>query len=306
MRVVRELSDLDIARGSSVTVGSFDGVHRGHQAIFENLIASASQKNLQSLIVTFDPHPRKVLSPDSGNLKLLTSLDEKLEIFQSIGVDIVVVIPFTREFSKLSYVTFVEDILVAKLKVGQMVIGHDHHFGRNREGGLRNLIDLGEKHGFGVEQVAPLTANGEIISSSLIRKYLEEGAVEQAGNFLGRPYSMAGKVTRGDGRGREIGYPTANIQPLDPDKVIPRRGVYAVDVDHGKERFKGMMNIGYRPTFNFDPLTLEVHIFNFSAQIYEEPLRVHFKKFIREEKKFGSVQELKAQLDQDKTNSENI
>lgn len=306
MRVVRNLSDIEIEGGSAVTVGSFDGVHRGHQAIFENLIAAASKKNLQSVIVTFDPHPRKVLSPDSQNLRLLTSLDEKIEIFQRVGVDTVLVIHFSREFSKLSYVEFVEDILVNKLKVREMVIGHDHHFGRNREGGLRNLIDLGEKHGFGVGQVAPLRANEQIISSSLIREYLEDGEVEQANAFLGRSYGIKGRVIKGDGRGKEIGYPTANIQPHDPDKVIPRRGVYAVEVDYGNDRFKGMMNIGYRPTFNFDPLTLEVHIFNFGVQIYGEVLSIYFKKFIRQEKKFNSVQQLKAQLDQDKKNCENI
>lgn len=306
MRVIRNLSDSNIKGGSAITVGSFDGVHLGHKAIFKYLIDRASDRNLQSIIVTFDPHPRKVLGSGNHELKLLTGLEEKIEQFEQIGVDQVQIIHFTKEFSKLSYIEFVEDILVSKLHVRDMVIGHDHHFGRDREGGLEKLIDLGKNHGFSVKQVPALTTNGQIISSSVIRRHLEEGNIEKANEYLGRFYSIKGKVTAGDGRGRRLGYPTANIQLHDPDKVIPKRGVYAVDVTYNDKVFKGMMNIGYRPTFDFDPLTLEIHIFNFNDEIYGESLTIHFKKYIREEKKFSSVEELKAQLREDKIKSESV
>lgn len=305
MKVLKELSG-GIDSGTAITVGSFDGVHLGHKAIFDKLIASASNDNLKSVIVTFDPHPRKVLGGANQNLKLLTTLDEKIPLFEQLGIDLIQIIRFTKEFSRLSYVEFVENILVGKLNVREMVIGHDHHFGRDREGGWDKLIELGNRHGFSVKQVDPLTTNGKIISSSVIREYLEEGAIEKANEFLGRNYSIRGRVVKGDGRGKEIGYPTANIRLDDPDKVVPKRGVYAVDVIYDNNAFKGMMNIGYRPTFNFDPLTLEVHIFNFSAYIYEKSLSVRFKKYIRDEKKFGSANELIAQLNQDKIETEKV
>ena len=249
---------------------------------------------------------RKVLGPPSNNLKLLTSLEEKIELFEQIGIDMVQIIPFTTEFSKLSYKEFVENILVAKLKVKEMVIGHDHHFGRNREGGIDKLKDLGKELGFSVQQVAPLTENGDVISSSLIRQLLEEGKIKNANEFLGRLYNIRGKVIEGDSRGKEIGFPTANIQPDDPDKVVPQKGVYAVEVIHKDKKYKGMMNIGNRPTFNFDPLTLEVHIFNFNVYIYGDILNISFKKYIREEKKFANMDELINQLQKDKIKCENV
>ena len=306
MKVVREISDIRIDTGSALTVGSFDGVHLGHKSIFENLIAISEKQNLESVIITFDPHPRKVLGTADKNFKLLTNLDEKIELFEQIGIDQIVIITFTKEFSKLSYRQFVENILVEKLNVREMVIGYDHHFGKDREGGIDKLIELGKIHGFSVKQISPSTTNSKTISSSLIRQLLEEGEIEKANEFLGRQYSIEGKVVKGDGRGREIGFPTANIQLEDEDKVIPKRGVYAVDVVYENKLFKGMMNIGNRPTFNFDPLTLEVHIFKFNVYIYDAFIKIRFKKYIREEKKFSNVNELKTQLIDDKNKSENV
>lgn len=306
MKVVRNFYDIRIDIGSVLTVGSFDGVHLGHKSIFENLIAISGKQNLESVIITFDPHPRKVLGIADKNFKLLTSLDEKIELFEQIGIDQIFIIPFTKEFSKLTYKQFVESILVEKLRVREMVIGHDHHFGKDREGRIDKLIDLGKTHGFSVKQISPFTTDSKIISSSLIRQLLEEGKIENANEFLGRQYSIKGKVVKGDGRGKGIGFPTANIQLEDEDKVVPKRGVYAVDVVHENEVFKGMMNIGNRPTFNFDPLTLEVHIFNFDVYIYGNLLKIRFKKYIREEKKFSNASELKNQLNDDKNKSENV
>lgn len=306
MRVLKHLPNNGLEFGTAITVGSFDGVHRGHKAIFDKLTTSASRDGLMSVVVTFDPHPRKVLGRAGQNLKLLTTLDEKITLFEKMGIDQLQIIYFTQEFSRLSYIEFVENILVDKLSVKEMVIGHDHHFGRDRQGGWEKLIELGERHGFSVKQVEPLTANGNIISSSVIRQLLEEGEIEKANEFLGRGYSIRGSVVKGDGRGRQIGYPTANIRLDDADKVVPKRGVYAVDVIYENKILKGMMNIGYRPTFNFDPLTLEVHIFNFNAYIYESSLEICFKKYIRDERKFDNADELMAQLDEDKIRSENV
>lgn len=306
MKVIRNLSDIDVYSGSALTVGSFDGIHLGHKAIFDKLIDIATKRDLKSVVVTFSPHPRKVLGPPSNNLKLLTSLEEKIELFEKIGIDQVQIIPFTKEFSKLSYREFVEKILVGRLMVKEMVIGHDHHFGRDREGGIDNLVNLGKELGFSVKQVSPLTENGKIISSSVIRQFLENGNIEKANEFLGRLYNLRGKVVKGDGRGREIGFPTANIQLDDPDKVVPKKGVYAVDVIHEGKVYKGMMNIGNRPTFNFDPLTLEVHIFNFNVYIYEKSLNIRFKKYVRDEKKFADKNELISQLQEDKIRCENV
>jgi riboflavin kinase/FMN adenylyltransferase len=306
MKVVREISDIRIDTGSALTVGSFDGVHLGHKSIFENLIAISEKQNLESVIITFDPHPRKVLGTADKNFKLLTSLDEKIELFEQIGIDQILIITFTKEFAKLSYRQFVENILVEKLNVREMVIGYDHHFGKDREGGMDKLIELGKIHGFSVKQISPFTTNGKTISSSLIRQLLEEGEIEKANEFLGRQYSIKGKVVKGVGRGREIGFPTANIQLENEDKVVPKRGVYAVDVVYENKLFKGMMNIGNRPTFNFDSLTLEVHIFKFTVYIYDAFIKICFKKYIREEKKFSNVNELKTQLIDDKNKSENV
>jgi riboflavin kinase/FMN adenylyltransferase len=306
MKVVREISDIRIDTGSALTVGSFDGVHLGHKSIFENLIAISEKQNLESVIITFDPHPRKVLGTADKNFKLLTSLDEKIELFEQIGIDQILIITFTKEFAKLSYRQFVENILVEKLNVREMVIGYDHHFGKDREGGMDKLIELGKIHGFSVKQISPFTTNGKTISSSLIRQLLEEGEIEKANEFLGRQYSIKGKVVKGVGRGREIGFPTANIQLENEDKVVPKRGVYAVDVVYENKLFKGMMNIGNRPTFNFDSLTLEVHIFKFAVYIYDAFIKICFKKYIREEKKFSNVNELKTQLIDDKNKSENV
>jgi len=298
--VLKDPDKISSYKNTAVTVGSFDGVHLGHQKIFSNLQESAVRHELKSTIVTFDPHPRKILNTSNFDLKLLTSLDEKLDVFEKNAIQQVVIIPFTQDFSRITYLDFVKNYLVEKLKVRLMVIGHDHHFGRDREGGINKLINLGTKYGFTVTEIPAYTINGETLSSTLIRNEIESGNVEKAANFLGRYYNISAKVIRGDGRGKNIGYPTANLEVVNSDKVVPKRGVYAVEVLLQGKEYKGMMNIGYRPTFNYDRLTLEVHIFNFNAEIYGQLLSIYFKKFIRDENKFPSVKELILQLDKDK------
>ncbi|RMF56513.1 MAG: bifunctional riboflavin kinase/FAD synthetase [Calditrichaeota bacterium] len=301
MRIIRDLTHLKPIAPGAVTVGTFDGVHLGHQSILQTLKELGKGCDCLTTIVTFEPHPRKVLGKNSGgSIELLTSINEKLALFRALEIDQVVMIRFTKEFASLSAETFVKEILLDRLAVKEMVIGYDHHFGRNREGTLEKLKELGNKWNFDVHQVPPLLIKGEVVSSSAIRKLLKEGDIEKANRFLGRQYCLVGKVVQGDGRGRKIGFPTANLQVVDPDKLIPARGVYAVDVWYKNQLYKGMMNIGVRPTFDHDPLTLEVHIFNFDNLLYGETLEVRFKKFIRSEQKFKNIEELKKQLEKDK------
>ncbi len=307
MKVFRNLAEIDIAEPTAVTVGTFDGLHLGHQKVLQALSRKAKEKGYLEVLVTFYPHPQLVVGPKHGKkIELLTTLEEKLEILEKLGVPAVLVIPFDREFARTPYREFVTRILREKLHVKAMVIGYDHAFGRNREGNPETLRKLGQELGFEVEVVEPYYLDGLAVSSTQIRRFLQKGQIEMANKMLGRPYSLRGKVVQGKGRGRELGFPTANIRLNHPDRLIPRPGVYAVDVRLRGERYRGMMNIGHRPTFNFDPLTLEIHIINFRGSIYGEELIVEFKKFIREERKFQSLAELKKQLLADKEICENI
>ncbi len=301
MKVFRGIDQIDIGGPTAVTVGTFDGVHRGHQQVLQELNHCPDEINCTTVLVTFHPHPKTVVGKKPGQkILLLTTLEEKLEILQHYGLDAVVVIPFTREFAKTGYRDFVRHILVEKLHVRKMVVGYDHTFGRNREGHPEQLKEIAATYGFSVTVLNPYSVSGKVDSSTLIRHHLQEGRIADANELLGHRYFLHGRVESGDQRGRDLGFPTANLQVDDPHKLIPKRGVYAVDVTVGTKRYPGMMNIGNRPTFNFDPLTLEVHIFKFSGSIYGENIKIDFKKFIREEKKFSDPQELKRQLEEDK------
>ncbi len=305
MKVYRDWQHIEPHQPTSLTVGSFDGIHLGHQQLISRLLELASQHDLVSTVVTFEPHPKKVLG--KGEVHLLTDLQEKLDLLRALNVEQTLVIPFTREFAAMDYRQFVRDILVERLNVREMVIGHDHHFGRNREGTFECLVQLGKDWGFSVHQVGPFRVEGEVVSSSAIRQLILEGNVEKAAQFLGRYYALKGVVEKGDGRGQQIGFPTANIRFTQPDKLLPPPGVYAVDAAVQGKRYRGMMNIGVRPTFNNnDILTSEVHLFNFSGLIYDEAIEVFFKKYIRKEKKFSGIEELKKQLEQDKAMCEKI
>ncbi len=305
MKVFRDWKAIDPHLPSSVTVGSFDGIHLGHRQLIDRLLELAREHDLVSTVVTFEPHPKKVLG--KGDVHLLTDLEEKLALLKELQVAQTLVIPFTREFARMDYRQFVRTILVERLNVREMVIGHDHHFGRNREGTFECLVALGQQWGFSVHKVGPFTVDGEVVSSSAIRQLIQQGNVEKAARFLGRYYALKGVVEKGDGRGRQIGFPTANLRFIQPDKLVPPPGVYAVDATVQGNTYRGMMNIGFRPTFNNnDALTSEVHLFNFSSLIYGEEITVFFKKFIRGEKKFSGIEELKAQLEKDRKICEKI
>jgi riboflavin kinase/FMN adenylyltransferase len=297
MKIIKSLSDINIKSETVLTVGSFDGIHLGHQQILEELKIQSYDCECIPTLVTFHPHPKQVLG---NRVELLTPLDEKLHILEKLGLSMIIVIPFTVEFSKMDYQDFVRQILIKKLRMKKMVVGHDHAFGRNRMGDSDHLKELGINLGFSVTVIEPYIIGSELISSSRIREFLHLTEMEKVKELLGRPYSLIGIVEKGENRGAALGFPTANIQPLQEDKLIPQRGVYAVDIVMAEKTYQGMMNIGHRPTFNFDPLTLEVHIFNFSGLIYGSTIEILFKKYIREEKRFSTKQELKEQISKDK------
>ncbi len=307
MKIFRSIEEVDISQPTAVTVGTFDGVHLGHQQILKELDKCASEFGCFRVLVTFHPHPRLVVSQKNGKqVLLLTTLEEKLDILKKSGLDAVLVIPFTKEFSQTSYQDFVKKILVDRLKVKSMVVGHDHAFGRNREGHPAQLKAIAKQYGFSVKVLEPYYVAGEIVSSTRIRNAVLAGDMNTTSRLLGRLYSVRGIVGHGNRRGKDLGFPTANLEMNDQNKLIPKTGVYAIDVILRNQRYSGMMNIGHRPTFNFDPLTLEAHIFNFSGSIYGESIEVEFKKFIRDEIKFKSVEELRNQMIEDKKNCINI
>jgi riboflavin kinase / FMN adenylyltransferase len=278
-----------------ITVGMFDGVHTGHRRILNNLIKSASLNGCPSLVVTFHPHPRLVLGKDY-EVKLLHTYEERIEHFRLAGVDQLMIIPFTLAFASLSAEEFIRSVLVEKLHMQSIITGHDHSFGKDAGGNFKLLKKLGKQYNFGVEKVPAFILEGEPVSSSLIRRELENGSVKHANKLLGYHYPISGNVVRGNQIGKLIGFPTANIHIDDPHKLIPERGVYATLVSWNERTYKGMGNIGIRPTINGHELTVEVNIFDFDLDIYFERLTLHLIDRIRDEKKFGNLDLLKEQL----------
>ncbi len=301
------LKDIAHQTNTVVTVGTFDGVHEGHRALMETVVKKAKARNARSVVVTFDPHPRTIISSGSASIRLLTSLQERAEILESLGVDVLCVIPFTRDFSLLSSEEFVRDIIHDKIGISEFVIGYDHHFGRDRSGTIETLENLGPELGFDVYVVSKKEMGEITISSTVIRKAIqEEGNLNHAAKLLGRAYMLNGLVIHGDERGRQIGFPTANLQPQHPDKVIPKNGIYAVKVRVDDVWYNGMMNIGVRPTFDGEKKTLEVNIFDFDQFIYGKTVQIRFFDRIRDEKKFDGMEELKVQLRLDKEKSHQV
>ncbi|HES60234.1 MAG: bifunctional riboflavin kinase/FAD synthetase [Calditrichaceae bacterium] len=305
MEIISGLEYLKSDRRCAVTIGTFDGLHLGHKKIIEKLNNIASEKNLCSTLLTFDPHPKIVLKQsDDFHIAILTTLDEKKKILTEMGINRLVVIEFNRAFASQSYEQFVKHVLIEKIGAQAIVVGYDHAFGKDRKGNFDNLKLLCDRYSFDLHKVDPIEINGEIISSSLIRRAISEGDVVAAGKYLGRYYSYSGKVIPGDSRGKGLHFPTANIYNSNQNKQIPASGVYAVDVVYKDSTYKGMLNIGNRPTFGLrGDYTIEVHIHNFDNEIYNENLTVFFKKRLRNEIKFDSVDALVAQLEIDKQNS---
>lgn len=285
---------------SVATVGTFDGVHRGHQAIIEYLLKRTRERGGTSTLISFDPHPRSVVHEQ--DVSLLTTVEERGDLLESLGLDRFVVIPFSKPFARLDPVEYVEDILVRRIGLREITVGYDHRFGRKREGDVDLLRDLGEKHAFDVDVIPAQTVNDDVVSSSAVRKALrDEGNAAKAERLLGRPYALSGTVEHGDHRGRKIGFPTANLDVEDARKLVPKIGVYAVRV-HGPDGLTrgGMMNVGRRPTFDKMDVTAEVHLFDFDGDLYGKRLTVQFLRRLRDEQKFDGVDALVAQLSKDK------
>jgi riboflavin kinase/FMN adenylyltransferase len=285
-----------------VTIGTFDGVHLGHQKVILRLQEFANQHYGETVIFTFHTHPRLVTSPNETNLRLLTTLDEKIKLFEKYGIDNLIVYTFDREFSELSYTEFVEKILVEKIGTHCLVVGYDHKFGKNREGGFDYLKNCAEKFNFEIERLDALVVGEESVSSTKIRNALQNGEIEKANDYLGYRFTLHGNVVKGKQLGRKLGFPTANIEATDKNKIIPGYGVYAVTIELGNYTYNGMLNIGTRPTFNnnADNRSIEVNIFDFEGDIYGKGITLKFVGKIRDEQKFANIDMLVNQLVRDK------
>jgi riboflavin kinase / FMN adenylyltransferase len=290
------------ARKPVVTIGTFDGVHLGHQKVILRLQEFAKQHDGETVIFTFHTHPRLVTAPDGNNLRLLTTLNEKINLLEKYGIDHLIVYTFDKSFSELTYSEFVEKILVEKIKTHCLVVGYDHKFGKNREGGFDYLKKCAEKHKFEIERLDALLVEEDSVSSTKIRNALENGQIEKANHYLGYQFTLHGTVVQGKQLGRKLGFPTANIKSFDKHKIIPGYGVYAVKVELGKTQYNGMLNIGTRPTFNnnADNRSIEVHIFDFEGDIYGKEITLKFAGKIRNEQKFDNIEMLVCQLEKDK------
>ena len=299
MKVINGIDDYSSKKKSIITIGTFDGIHVGHEKVIRTLVKESLSKNLMANILTFFPHPRMVLNKDS-EIKLIDTIKEKEKKLKNLGVNTLIIHPFTKEFSRMSSVEFTRDILIKKLNVYKIILGYDHRFGKNRESSVEDLIELGIAHNFKVEVIDAKKINSINISSTKIRKAIQTGDVDKANLYLGNYFEINGNVVKGKGIGKKIGFPTANIIIKENYKLIPNKGVYLIKAKIKNRSYYGMMNIGNRPTLNGKNETLEVNIFNFNENIYEKSLSIFFLNKIRNEIKFDSIEKLSNQLQKDK------
>ena len=298
MRVIHDLNELRRPLKNPVlTIGNFDGVHKGHLALFDKVKERAKAIDGQSVVMTFDPHPVKVMKPGNGP-PLITPIEQKLELISNAGIDVILCLSFTPEFASISAEDYVQDILVDKVGVKEIVVGYDYTFGRKRQGNVTLLREMGEKLGFRVHLMDPVHLDDTVVSSTSIRELVQEGNLSDVKKFLGRDYQICGTVIKGKDRGgRLLGVPTANLKPV--DELIPKRGVYAVTVVVNDHTWHGVTNIGYNPTFGDDALTVETHLLDFSEDIVGKTIKIKFVKRLRDEKTFGDVKELSDQIARD-------
>ncbi|WP_350284540.1 bifunctional riboflavin kinase/FAD synthetase [uncultured Croceitalea sp.] len=302
METIRGISQFKSAAPTTITIGTFDGVHIGHGKILDRLINNAKNSETKAVVLTFFPHPRMVLQKDA-DIKLLNTLDEKKKILRNLGLHYLVVHPFTREFSRLSAIEFVRDLLVNQLRAKKIIIGYDHRFGRNRNANINDLINFGATFDFEVEEISVQEVNDVSVSSTKIRKALLAGDIETANTYLGYRYMLTGTIKRGKGLGRQIGFPTANLHIAESYKLIPQNGVYVIQSEFKGTTIYGMMNIGFNPTVAGKEKSIEIHFFDFDQNLYEEKLQINLIKKIRDEHKFESVELLCEQLQKDKITS---
>lgn len=300
MKIYHGIEDFLKLPYAVVTSGTFDGVHVGHQKILSRLREAATRNGGETVVITFWPHPRLVLHPEDTSLKLLNTFEEKAELLKQQGIQHLLRIPFTREFSHLSSEEFITQIIVETIGTRKLIIGYDHHFGKNREGSFEQLKLNAPKYGFEVEEIPRQDVDHVGVSSTKIRKALEEGDIDTATHFLGSPYSLTGRVVIGDKLGRILGYPTANLEIDTAYKLVPADGIYAVTISYNHQRYNGMLYIGNRPTVQGMKRNIEVNIFDFDDDIYGESLTINFHKLIRRDTRFSDLEELKKQLHRDK------
>ncbi|MGB1971447.1 MAG: bifunctional riboflavin kinase/FAD synthetase [Flavobacteriaceae bacterium] len=298
MKVISNIDNYHALEGCSLTIGTFDGVHVGHRKIIERLVKSAKEKNHLSVVLTFFPHPRMVLQKDT-RIRLIDTLEEKQQLLKALGVDVLVIHPFSKVFSRQSADEFIRDILVNAFKTEHLIIGYDHRFGRNREATVETLIDAGNTYGFSVEKIDAQDIASVNVSSTKIRTALEKGEVKKAALFLHRPFKISGEVIKGYGIGKTIKFPTANLHIKEEYKLLPADGVYFIQSSLDNRLVYGMMNIGFRPTVQGKERSYEVHFFDFDYSLYAQNIQVELIQQIRREQRFDSLRELEVQLKND-------
>ena len=299
LKLFHSINDFQSTKKTILTLGTFDGVHIGHKKILERITQNTENGKYESLVLTFFPHPRMVLQ-EKSEIKLLNTIAEKSKLLEETGIENLVIHPFNESFSRLTAEEFVHSILVDQFHIQKIIIGHDHRFGRNRTANIDDLIAFGTEYGFEVEQISAQEIQDVSVSSTKIRRALDEGNIALANDYLGYAYFLSGEVIKGKQLGRTIGFPTANIHIEEDYKKIPKNGVYIVKTIINEKEVFGMMNIGFNPTVNGDKKTIEVHLFEFDADIYGQKLEISLLEYIREEQKFGSLDLLTQQLNLDK------
>lgn len=304
MNIYTNLQDIEYNIKTALTVGTFDGVHLAHREIMNKVTELAENNELRSFVVTFDPHPQEVLKNKTPEIKILTSLEEKLHILENIGIENVLIINFTEKFSRTSPVEFYEKYIIGGIGLSYLVTGYDHTFGSNRVGNLSTLTELGKRYNFNVIQISEIDVDGIPVSSTRIRNLISSGNITDANRLLCYDYSFSAVVIEGDKVGRTIGYPTVNLKPIKPNKVMPDEGIYCVRVRYNDRIYNGMLYHGKRPTLSAgDRKAIEVHLFDFSENIYGETIKVSFLCKLRDDRKFNSTEELINQIDRDKENA---
>ena len=298
MKIYKSIDQYNESKSSVVTIGTFDGVHKGHQKVFNKVINASKLSNLSSVVLTFFPHPRIILNK-YNDVKMIDTLDEKIDHLEKIGIDHLIIHPFDKKFSLLSADQFIKEYLVDKLKLKHIIIGYDHRFGKGREASITDLKEYSSEFNFVVDEIDAQEIEKIAVSSTKIRKSINEGDLETTRVYLGRFFSLTGKVVKGDGLGKQIDYPTANIKIEENYKIIPKDGVYYIKTTIDNKLYNGMMNIGHRPTIGSKEKSIEVNLFNFNRDIYDKIISINVIKKIRDEKKFSSIEALKAQLAKD-------
>ena len=305
MNTIHNISNFSTSEKTYVTIGAFDGVHFGHQQIIEKLVLEAKKANKKSVLLTFFPHPRMVLQKDNS-LELINTIEERAELLKKTGLDYLIIHPFSKEFSRMTALEFVRDILVNQLNISKLIIGYDHHFGKNREGNIDQLTEYSHLFDFTVEEIPAQDIDDVSVSSTKVRRALAEGNIETANNYLGYNFMLTGTVVNGKQLGGKIGYPTANIDVKESYKLIPKTGVYVVKSTIDKKVVFGIMNIGNRPTVDGNYQTIEVHFLDFNSDLYNQNITIELLYFLRNEKKFSGIETLVLQIKKDEQIARNF